>query len=169
MPKKGEKKGRAKRKPSKYNLHIARETKNGKSFAEAVESWKEKKTRSISKTRSKRVSKKKSGKLEDRILQNLVDLQKVHINLAERFDILSEQISNLLALFEASARSFAREPHTQMTRKDKEFLDKIDRLLEQNKTIAKGLTLMEQKMRERLYGPIVPQAGDIERRGPPKL
>jgi len=36
--------------------------------------------------------------------------------------------------------------------KDKEFLNKLNALLEQNKTIAKGLTLMEQKLRERVYG-----------------
>lgn len=107
----------------------------------------------------KRTSYKKtkaSGKLEDRILQNLIDLQKVHVNLAEKFDSLSDQISNLLALFETTARSFSKHPHMQITEKDKEFLDKIDKLLEQNKTIAKGLTLMEQKMREKLYGPINP-------------
>lgn len=99
---------------------------------------------------------KKSEKLEDKILQNLVELQKVNVNLAEKFESLSNQISNLLALFEMSARSFAKQPHMQVTEKDKEFLDKIDKLLDQNKTIARGLTLMEQKMRERLYGPIVP-------------
>jgi hypothetical protein len=31
-------------------------------------------------------------------------------------------------------------------------LDKIDKLLEQNKTIAKGLSLMEGKIKERVYG-----------------
>jgi len=99
---------------------------------------------------------KKSEKLEDHILQNLVELQKVHVNLANKFESLSNQISNLLALFEMSARTFAKQPTLQISEKDKEFLEKIDKLLEQNKTIAKGLTLMEQKMREKLYGPINP-------------
>jgi len=39
-----------------------------------------------------------------------------------------------------------------MASKDHEFLQKIDKLLEQNKVLAKGLTLMEQKLRERMYG-----------------
>jgi len=107
-------------------------------------------------TPKKATPSKNSNKLEDKIVQNLADLQKVHINLAEKFESLSEQISNLLALFETSARTFANQPHHQFTQRDKEFLEKIDKLLDQNKTIAKGLTLMEGKMRERLYGPVVP-------------
>ena len=91
--------------------------------------------------------------LEDHLAHSLVELQKVHVNLAEKFDKLSQQIENLLALFELAARNFAKQPHMQGTEKDKEFLDKIDRLLDQNKVLAKGLTLMEEKMRERLYGP----------------
>ncbi len=78
----------------------------------------------------------------------------MHTNLAEKFESLSNQISSLLALFEITAKSFVRQPEMQSNEKDKEFLDKIDKLLEQNKTIAKGMTLMEQKMREKLYGPI---------------
>jgi hypothetical protein len=97
--------------------------------------------------------KKSKEKLEEKVIQNLVTLQKVHVNLAEKFESLSNQISNLLALFEMSARTFANQPHAQRTERDKEFLDKIDKLLDQNKVLAKGLTLMEEKMKERLYGP----------------
>lgn len=97
-----------------------------------------------------------SGNIEEKVLENLVELQKVHTNLAEKFDKLSEQISELLALFEMTARSFATNPQIQAVEKDKEFLEKIDMLLEQNKTIAKGLTLMEQRIREKVYGPINP-------------
>ena len=91
-------------------------------------------------------------KLQEKILENLVELQKVHTNLAERFDKLSENITNLLSLFEMAARSFAQNPANQVNEKDKDFLEKIDRLLDQNKTIARGLTLMEERIRERVYG-----------------
>ena len=90
--------------------------------------------------------------IEHRILENLVELQKIHTNLAEKFDNLSNQIGSLLKLFEMSARSLAENPGIQATEKDKEFLDKIDKLLDQNKVIAKGLTLMDDRIRERLYG-----------------
>jgi lipid II:glycine glycyltransferase (peptidoglycan interpeptide bridge formation enzyme) len=111
----------------------------------------------VKKSNSKKTKRNKTNiitnKLDDKVLQNLIDLQKVHTNLAEKFDKLAEQISNLLALFEMSARSLAKQPHFQSTEKDKEFLEKIDKLLDQNKTLARGLSLMEEKMRERLYGP----------------
>lgn len=90
--------------------------------------------------------------LEERIIHNLVELQKVHTDLSEKFNKLSNQIEQLLTLFEVSARAFAKQANIQGIEKDKEFLDKIDKLLDQNKLIAKGLTLMEGKMRERLYG-----------------
>lgn len=89
--------------------------------------------------------------LNEMLIENFVSLQKVMTNLAVKFESLSDNISKLLQLFEISARSFADKPVVDL-QKDKEFLDKINMLLDQNKTIAKGLTLMEEKMRERLYG-----------------
>jgi hypothetical protein len=100
----------------------------------------------------KRFTEKEYLDLQHKVVENLVELQKVHTNLAEKFDKLSGQITNLLSLFELAARSFAEHPANQGLEKDKEFLDKIDRLLDQNKTIAKGLTLMEDRIKERVYG-----------------
>ena len=90
--------------------------------------------------------------IEKTIIENLIGLQKVHADLAEKFSKLEKQMSGLLNLFEAAARSFSEHPAVQASEKDKEFLDKIDRLLDQNKTIAKGLTLIEGGMKERIYG-----------------
>ncbi len=94
----------------------------------------------------------KDTPLEHKILENLVELQKIHTSLAEKFDKLAEQITELLALFEKAARSFGEHPANQVAEKDREFLDKVDKLLEQNKTIAKALTLVEERVRERMYG-----------------
>jgi len=91
------------------------------------------------------------ARLQEKIIENLIDLQKVHTNMAEKFDNLSSQITNLLNLFESAARSFAEHPANIATEKDKEFLNKIDKLLEQNKVIAKGLTMMEDRIRDRMY------------------
>lgn len=90
--------------------------------------------------------------LEEKLLGNLIVLQKVNTDLAEKFDKLSNQIGDLLKLFEMAARSFAEHPAVLASEKDKEFLDKIDKLLDQNKTIAKGLTIVEEKIKERVYG-----------------
>ncbi|MDP3027295.1 MAG: hypothetical protein Q8N63_06300, partial [Nanoarchaeota archaeon] len=70
------------------------------------------------------------------------------------FDSLSENIFKLLQLFEISAKTFVEKetPELGEKKKDREFLDKLDKLLEQNKVIAKGLTLMEDKLKERIYG-----------------
>ncbi|MDP3882392.1 MAG: hypothetical protein Q8Q31_05945 [Nanoarchaeota archaeon] len=99
-----------------------------------------------------KISKEKYEELQEKLVENLVELQKVHTNLAERFDKLSDQITTLLRLFEMAAKSFASVPGNVTSEKDKDFLDKIDRLLDQNKTIAKGLMLIEEKVRERMYG-----------------
>lgn len=91
-------------------------------------------------------------KLQEKILENLVELQKVHTSMAEKFDKLTEQMSSLLGLFESAAKSFGEHPANQVAEKDKDFLEKVDKLLEQNKLIAKGLTIVEERMRERVYG-----------------
>jgi len=108
------------------------------------------------------------AELERQLIDNFVNLQKVLTNLSIRFDALSDNISKLLQLFEISAKSFVEKlPEMGGTtgiskEKDKEFLSKVDTLLEQNKTIAKGLTLMEEKLRERVYGHEKPE-GEIQR------
>ncbi|MBS3088472.1 hypothetical protein J4402_01700 [Candidatus Pacearchaeota archaeon] len=104
------------------------------------------------KSHSEFKEKKNPKSLEKKLLENLVALQKVHTDLAVKFDKLSRDISNLLTLFEVTAQNFAKNLPTGEIEKDKEFLDKIDKLLDQNKTIAKGLTLMEEHMKERVYG-----------------
>ena len=105
--------------------------------------------------------------LQHKLIENLVALQKVHTDLAEKFNKLSDQIANLLGLFEMAARSFARNPANVSGEKDKEFLEKIDKLLDQNKVLAKGLMMMEERMRERLYGSPRP-SGQFTPQSPPE-
>lgn len=95
-----------------------------------------------------------SEKLNSLLVENFVHLQKAMTNLTVKFDDMANQLGKLLNLFEISARSFAEKLNTNVPEieKDREFLDKLNRLLDQNKTIAKGLTLMEEKLRERVYG-----------------
>lgn len=98
-------------------------------------------------------TKKEHVKIQETLIQNLIELQKVHTNLLEKFDRISNQLSSLLNLFESAARGYAENPGTKITEKDKEFLDKIDKLLEQNKILAKGITLIEDRTRQKVYGP----------------
>ena len=93
------------------------------------------------------------------LVENFVSLQKAFTNLALRFDSLSDNINKLLQLFEISAKSFVDKqrnsiPQEHIERakelREREFIEKIDKMLDQNKTIARGITLMEEKMRENL-------------------
>lgn len=95
---------------------------------------------------------KNSDQINQILIENFVNLQKTMTNMAEKFDGLSGNIAKLLQLFEISARSFMDKQPVPDVEKDKEFLNKLNMLIDQNKTIAKGLTLMEGKIRERLYG-----------------
>lgn len=94
----------------------------------------------------------KSKKIEEKLIENMIELQRLNVKMIEKFESMTNQVSMLLGLFENAAKSFAANPSVQMAVKDKEFLEKIDKLLDQNKTLAKGLTLMEEKLREKLYG-----------------
>ncbi|MDO8623282.1 MAG: hypothetical protein Q7R52_03470 [archaeon] len=84
-------------------------------------------------------------KLERMLIENSVSLQKVMTNLVIKIDDLSSQMSKLLQLFEISAKALAEKDFDKLeTGDNKQMLEKLDRLLEQNKVIAKGLTLMHE-------------------------
>ena len=88
----------------------------------------------------KKVSQKKSA--DKLLIQNFVALQKVMVNLSIKFDGLSSQISKLLNLFEISAKALA-EKGVEMP-ENKKIIEKLDNISEQNKVVARGLTLMHQ-------------------------
>lgn len=98
-------------------------------------------------------TKKPKKDINKALVENFVSMQKALTNLAVKFDSLSDQISKLLQIFEISAKNFAEKAGGKGTESDREFLEKLNVLLDQNKTIAKGLTLMEEKLRERIHQP----------------
>jgi len=82
-------------------------------------------------------------KIQRAVLENFVSLQRVLTDLSIKLDGLSNNISKLLELFEESAKTIAeKEPESEANR---DIIKKLDNLLEQNKVIAKGLTLMSEK------------------------
>jgi hypothetical protein len=82
---------------------------------------------------------------EELLIENFVGLQHAMTNMSIKFGALSDNISKLLQIFEESAKNFVSGGRPD----DEEMLKKIDSLLNQNKTIAKGLVLMEGKLRGR--------------------
>lgn len=85
-------------------------------------------------------------KVEKVLVENFVSLQKVMTNLSVKFDNLASQISKLLELFEISAKALAKKDfNLEKEGKDnKKIIEKIDNLFEQNKIIARGLTLLHE-------------------------
>lgn len=86
---------------------------------------------------------------EDLLIENFVGLQHAMTNMSIKFGELSNNISKLLQVFEESAKNFISGGKSD----DQDMLKKIDSLLNQNKTIAKGLVLMEGKLRVRAEEP----------------
>ena len=86
--------------------------------------------------------------IDQALLDNFINLQRVLTNLAVKFDDLSNNISKLLQLFELATKSFA-DNRGKQSAIDPELLKKLDYLLEQNKTISKGIMLMEERARNK--------------------
>lgn len=84
------------------------------------------------------------------MVENLVALQKAMVDMTVKLDNLTTQTSKLLNLFEISAKSFMEKQSAGFTSEDKDFLEKLDKLLEQNKLIAKGLTMMDERVRDKV-------------------
>lgn len=108
-----------------------------------------KKVKKTSKKKSTKVhhSKEfKEMKVEQTLVENFVALQSVLADMTLKLDSLTKEISNLLKLFETSAKRLAKkdlnlEKETQHT---KHISDKLDNLFEQNKVIARGLTSLHE-------------------------
>lgn len=85
-----------------------------------------------------------SKEMQQILIENFVGLQKAMTNLSIKFESLSEQMSRLLEVFELSAKNFSTSNPAPDT---KDFEDKINAILDQNKTLARGLVLLEEKMK----------------------
>jgi hypothetical protein len=119
---------------------------------------------------SKKIStrgKDSNDKVEKVLIENFISLQKVLTNLSIKFDGLSSNISKLLDLFEISAKALAEKDFDMSSggSDNTEVLDKIDSVLEQNKIIARGLTLMHEKVGDVEQ----PQSAPIKQISPPSL
>lgn len=82
-------------------------------------------------------------KIEQALIENFVSLQKVMADLTESFDELTDRIDKLLEIFELSAKSLA-EKDFDFDKSNKEINEKMDKLLDQNKTIARGLSMISE-------------------------
>ena len=85
--------------------------------------------------------------VEKILIENFVSLQKVLTEVSVNFDKLTKQISQLLEIFEISAKNLAEKEFKEGNEdKDlKELMKKIDSLIDQNKLIARGVVMLHEK------------------------
>ncbi|MEK6945226.1 MAG: hypothetical protein AABW63_00335 [Nanoarchaeota archaeon] len=103
------------------------------------------------------------------LLENFVSLQRVMTNLAVKLDDLSSNISKLLELFEISAKALA-EKDFDVEKDNRDILDKLNGLVDQNKILARGMALMHERIpreQQQYYPPQVPQ--QMPQQAPPQM
>ncbi len=93
----------------------------------------------------KKTASKKRNSVEKKMLENFVEIQKVMVDLSVKLGDLNSKISRLLDLFETTAKSMSKK---DFEGDNKEMMKKMDSLVEQNKTIAKGLSMMYENTAE---------------------
>lgn len=79
------------------------------------------------------------------LIENFVSLQRVLTNLSSKMDDLTNKISKLLEIFEISARALAERDFDTGEDK-KELVGRLDSLLDQNRTLARGIALMHERI-----------------------
>lgn len=87
---------------------------------------------------------KKSDNIQKILIENFVSSQRVMVDLSEKVSNLTGQISKLLELFEKSAKTLIEKDIKLGDNSDKETVEKLNKLLEQNKIIARGLALLHE-------------------------
>lgn len=95
---------------------------------------------------AKRVSK------TDLLMQNNLELQKVLADLSYDLKKLTEEMSVLVGLLKDASKTLTEEKVSNEVEREnsKAISNKVDTLIDQNKTIAKGILLMESTMRGNL-------------------
>ena len=83
-----------------------------------------------------------SPDIEQEILTNMVQLQKVSVELLQSMNGLTKKMDRMLSLFETAAQNIDHDEDGSMEKK-------LEGLLEQNKVIARGLVLIEKYIRDK--------------------
>ncbi len=92
-----------------------------------------------------------------KLVDSNVKLQKLSISLVESNKDLVKRLDNLVGLFEEASRNMGSGNHEEMVKLN----NKINALIQENKQLARGLVLMENKNRmqprPRVQGRAIPK------------
>ena len=158
MPKKKKRKTKKKSKKKTHKVKtkdnivkIQVETKSPKKKKrkKSTRKKKKRKTKKTTKKRTKATKEKVQIELQPVFVENFVALQKIMVSLTQKYDSLNTKISKLLELFETSAKTLAKKDfklgNEETVEGQKEILDKVKTLEDQNKIIAKGMTMLHEQ------------------------
>lgn len=87
--------------------------------------------------------------IKEDLASHLVRLENVLSNLAIKLDNLANNINHLLILFEESAKSIQEKQPESNT----DLTNSLKTLLDQNKIIAKGISIIEERLRRQIPPP----------------
>ncbi len=96
------------------------------------------------------IMEKEDGSL-DLLIENSVALQKVLTDVASSLNQLTKELRQLLELFKEAGKTLAEDKASQAVAQEekKAIIDKLDTLADQNRTIARGLVLLESSIKEK--------------------
>jgi len=92
------------------------------------------------------MAKQSKEKAPSQLLQLNIELQKKNIELLEAMHSLTQKIDNLVNVFEEAAKNVA---NVEEDHKIRDLANKLEELLEQNKSLANGLLLLERYVRSK--------------------
>ena len=85
---------------------------------------------------------------EELLIENFVGLQRAMINLSMKFENLSDNISKLLNVFEVSARDYMVNKGRATPEVDRDLMNRINLLLDQNKNILNSVRSIDDKTKK---------------------
>ena len=106
---------------------------------------KEVKPKKIQEVKPKESSIKKEDNLAKQLIETGVKVQSKSVDLISEMDKLTRRIDKLVSLFEEASKHVGEAETTEQ--RINELTNKLESLLEQNKSIARGLILLEKYVR----------------------
>lgn len=89
------------------------------------------------------------------LIRNNVELQKKLVLLATNVGDLTKKVGKVMTLIERASEDFIEKEEegkvklSKTSKSEKELIDKLEGLIKQNRTIARGLILLERYVREK--------------------